>query len=120
MEKPKPTQSTPCEEWISTITTLNHIVNEKSKSYAVGFFNGDLKLFFPKKPHADFMLRTPHGAAFTDFPITSLTAQAEQKTTRKKGKFVYKSNHFYRARVGSGGPEIRLDGFNSDIVLGTR
>jgi len=48
LEKPKPTQSTPCEEWISTITALNHIVNEKSKSYAVGFFNGDLKLYNSK------------------------------------------------------------------------
>lgn len=53
LEKPKPTQSTPCEEWISTITTLNHIVNEKSKSYAVGFFNGDLKLYNSK--HAELL-----------------------------------------------------------------
>lgn len=48
LEKPKPTKSTPCEEWISTIAPLNHIVNEKNKSYAVGFFNGDLKLYSSK------------------------------------------------------------------------
>ena len=45
LEKPKPKQSIPQDEWISVITNLNHIVNEKAKSYAVGFFNGDVKLF---------------------------------------------------------------------------
>ena len=45
LEKPKPTQSSPCEEWISSIAPLNHIVNEKAKSYAVGFFNGDVKVY---------------------------------------------------------------------------
>ena len=45
LDKPKPKQSIPQDEWISVIKNLNHIVNEKAKSYAVGFFNGDLKLF---------------------------------------------------------------------------
>ena len=45
LEKPKPTKSTPCDEWISTIAPLTHIVNEKVKSYAVGFFNGDVKVY---------------------------------------------------------------------------
>lgn len=45
LEKPKPTQSNPCDEWISTIAPLSHIINEKTKSYAVGFFNGDVKVF---------------------------------------------------------------------------
>ena len=45
LEKPKPTKSNPCDEWISSIAQLNHVVNEKSKSYAVGFFNGDVKVF---------------------------------------------------------------------------
>lgn len=45
LEKPKPTQSTPCDEWISSIASLSHILNEKAKSYAVGFFNGDVKVY---------------------------------------------------------------------------
>ena len=45
LEKPKPTQSTPCDEWISSIGPLTHILNEKAKSYAVGFFNGDVKVY---------------------------------------------------------------------------
>ena len=45
LEKPKQKQSTPQDEWISIINNLTHIVNEKAKSYAVGFFNGDVKIF---------------------------------------------------------------------------
>ena len=45
LEKPKPTLSIPQDEWISSIHTLSHILNEKAKTYVVGFFNGDLKVF---------------------------------------------------------------------------
>jgi hypothetical protein len=45
LEKPKPTHSIPQDEWISAIRSLSHIMNEKAKTYVVGFFNGDLKVF---------------------------------------------------------------------------
>ena len=45
LNKPKPTQSHQCDEWISTISPLYHIVNEKAKSYCVGMFNGDVKVY---------------------------------------------------------------------------
>ena len=53
LEKPKPTQSNPCDEWISTIASLRHILNEKAKSYCVGFFNGDVKVYNSK--HAELV-----------------------------------------------------------------
>lgn len=45
LDKPKPTQSIPQDEWISSISALSHILNEKAKTYVVTFFNGDLKVF---------------------------------------------------------------------------
>jgi len=53
LEKPKPTKSNPCDEWISTICPLTHILNEKNKSYAVGFFNGDVKVY--SSAHAELL-----------------------------------------------------------------
>jgi len=53
LEKPKPTKSTPCDEWISTIAPFKHILNEKAKSYVVGYFNGDVKLYNSK--HAELL-----------------------------------------------------------------
>ena len=48
LEKPKPKKSIPQDEWISTIGSLRHIMNQKGKSYVAGFFNGDVKLFDTK------------------------------------------------------------------------
>ena len=48
LEKPKPKKSIPQDEWISTIGSLTHIINQKAKSYVAGFFNGDVKLFDSK------------------------------------------------------------------------
>ena len=53
LEKPKPTKSNPCDEWISSIASLQHILNEKAKSYAVGFFNGDVKVY--SSGHAELL-----------------------------------------------------------------
>ena len=54
LDKPKPTHSIPQEEWISTIKSLSHILNEKAKTYVVGFFNGDIKAF-NKKDHSEIL-----------------------------------------------------------------
>ena len=53
LEKPKPKQSTPCDEWISKIAPLSDLLDTKASSYAVGFFNGDVKLFSEK--HAELL-----------------------------------------------------------------
>ena len=45
LEKPKPKISVPQDEWISVIRSLYHGKNDKTRSYVVGFFNGDIKLF---------------------------------------------------------------------------
>ena len=47
LDKPKPKQSTPCDEWISKICPLAELDDTKARSYAVAFFNGDVKLFGP-------------------------------------------------------------------------
>eukprot|EP00347_Sterkiella_histriomuscorum_P003660 403363437 len=54
LDKPKPTHSIPQDEWISTIRSLSHIMNEKAKTYIVGFFNGDVKVF-SKNDHQELL-----------------------------------------------------------------
>lgn len=49
LDKPKPKQSTPCDEWISKIVPLSSLEDEtKARTYAVSFFNGDVKIFNEK------------------------------------------------------------------------
>jgi len=78
--------------------------------------NGDLEISFPKNLSADFRLKTFNGDIYSDFPVTYLPAKAPAQD-RRKGKFVYKSDRFFGVRVGKGGPEIKLDTLNGDILI---
>jgi hypothetical protein len=76
--------------------------------------NGDVELVFTKSLAADFRFKTFNGDIFSDFMMTSLPA-APGAAERKNGRFVYRADRFTGGRVGSGGPEIRLENLNGDI-----
>ena len=78
--------------------------------------NGDLEIFFPKTPSAEFRLKTFNGDAYSDFPVEYLPFNPG-KGERKEGKYVFKSSRFVGVKSGQGGPEIKLDTFNGDIIL---
>ncbi len=78
--------------------------------------NGEVRLELPGEPAADFRLKTFNGDIFSDFPVTYLPAKAAT-STRRDGKYVYKSDRSFGVRAGRGGPEIRLDTLNGDILI---
>jgi len=78
--------------------------------------NGNLELVFPEEPSANFRVKTFNGDIFSDFDVTSIPT-AQGTSERKKGKFVYKSNRFQGIRIGSGGPEIKMDTLNGNIII---
>jgi hypothetical protein len=79
--------------------------------------NGKLEIYFPEGLKADFRLKTFNGEVYSDFPVTYLPAQPPIQE-RKDGKFIYRSDRFFRVRVGAkGGPEIKIDSFNGDIFI---
>lgn len=45
LDKPKKTLSIPQDEWISAIRALRNVRGSSASSYAVAFFNGDLKIY---------------------------------------------------------------------------
>ena len=81
--------------------------------------NGDVEVVFTKNLSADFRVKTFNGDVYSDFPVTYLPADASVQD-RQKGKFVYKSNRFFGVRVGKGGPEVKLDTLNGDILISKR
>ena len=81
--------------------------------------NGDLELFFQDNLSAAFQLKTFNGDMYSDFPVTYLPAKAA-KAERQKGKYVYKSNRFVGIQAGKGGPEIKMDTLNGDILINKR
>ena len=78
--------------------------------------NGEVRLELPGEPSADFRLKTFNGEIYSDFPVTYLPARAAT-SSRREGKYVYKSDRSFGVRAGRGGPEIRLDTLNGDILI---
>jgi len=81
--------------------------------------NGDLELQFPDNLAADFRLKTMNGEVYTDFSVASLPAKAAV-IEEHKGKYVYRSNRFFGVRAGKGGPEIRMETLNGDMLIKKR
>jgi hypothetical protein len=78
--------------------------------------NGDLDVRFTPGLAADFQLKTFNGDIFSDFPVSYLAARPGT-ASREKGRFVYRSHDFQGLRVGKGGPEIRMETLNGDIMI---
>ena len=83
--------------------------------------NGDLELHFRNNLEADFWLKTFHGEAYTDFDYNKLPVKIEKtEKNNDKGKYVYRSNHISGVRIGKGGPEIKMDTLNGDLLIKKR
>jgi len=79
--------------------------------------NGTIEAAFPPNLSADLRLKTLNGQAYTDFEATALLPSPAEAGERSKGRFVYKTNHFSRVRIGSGGPELSFETVNGDIRI---
>jgi hypothetical protein len=84
--------------------------------------NGDVEVDFPGEPSADFRFKTMHGEVYSDFDVTRLpqAAPIREERAEKDGKFVYRSEGFTGVRAGKGGPEIKLETLNGDILIAKR
>ena len=84
--------------------------------------NGDVEVDFPVPPSADFRVKTMHGEIYTDFDVTSLPKAPPVREERgdKGGKYIYRSDGFNGVRAGKGGPEIKLETLNGDILIAKR
>jgi hypothetical protein len=78
---------------------------------------GDIHVVFEKNLSADFLLKARYGDAYSDFPVILLPVQSSATEKRKNGKYVYRSNASVGVRIGSGGPEIKMDTLAGDILI---
>ena len=78
--------------------------------------NGDVEITFRPNLSADFLLKTFNGNAYTDFSVSYMPVK-KSVSKRHKRKYVYKSNRFFGVRTGKGGPEIKFDTLNGDILI---
>lgn len=81
--------------------------------------NGDLDISFRENLSADFRLKTFTGDIYSDFPVTYLPLRPA-KAEYRDGKYIYKSDRFVGVQTGNGGPELKMDTFNGDILINKR
>jgi DUF4097 and DUF4098 domain-containing protein YvlB len=102
---------------ISTVngpTVISFRENPKSDS-SFKSVNGKVDVTYKANLAAEFDLRTVNGGMFTDFEAVALASSGEGAS--KDGKFVYKSHGNSRVRIGSGGPQIRMETVNGSIQI---
>lgn len=81
-----------------------------------GSLNGEVEVTFLDGLEADFRFKTFNGEVYSDFDVSYLPPR-QATAKRRKGKYVYKADKAFGARVGAGGPEIEFDAFNGDIYV---
>jgi hypothetical protein len=78
--------------------------------------NGDVDLSFRDGLAADFRLKSMMGEALSDFAMTSLPDEPLRREQRQ-GRTVFRREGFTGMRVGRGGPVIRCETLNGDILI---
>lgn len=102
---------------ISTVngpTVITFRENPKSDS-SFKSVNGKVDVTYQPNLAAEFDLKTVNGGMFTDFESVALASSGDASS--KNGKFVYKSHGNSRIRIGSGGPQIRMETVNGSIQI---
>jgi len=95
--------------------TVTFVQNPQSDCF-FGSLNGEVNVTFLPGLAADLRFKTFNGEVYTDFPVTYLPPRQATRE-RDNGKFVYKADRAFGARVGEGGPELEFDAFNGDIYI---
>jgi hypothetical protein len=78
--------------------------------------NGTITASFRSGLNADLNLKTFHGEVFTDFPTSMLAGAPE----RRDGALFWRRNNSMSARIGSGGPQLRFETVNGDVLIRNR
>jgi hypothetical protein len=78
--------------------------------------NGDVDLTFREGLAADFRLKSMMGEALSDFAVAGLPDEPLRREQRE-GRTIFRREGFTGVRVGRGGPVIRCETLNGDILI---
>ncbi len=78
--------------------------------------NGKVQLSMPPGLNADVKVKTMNGKIYSDFAMAA-GASGPVTSSESGMKRIWRSDRFSNLRIGSGGPEIQIDGLNGDIQI---
>ncbi|MEO8025083.1 MAG: hypothetical protein ABI823_01335 [Bryobacteraceae bacterium] len=79
--------------------------------------NGKVDIGFRPGFGANLRMKTMNGGLFTDFDVAPLPAEGPEVNEKRGTKYVYRSNRFTRVKVGPGGPDMRFETLNGDVLI---
>jgi len=94
-----------------------YFTDNPAKDCSFKTVNGDVELHLRPGLSADFHLKTWHGDAYSDFEFKEFQLPIQRTVEDKDWKFVYKSTQYQGVRIGRGGPAIRMDTMNGDLII---
>ncbi len=84
---------------------------------AFSTLNGDIDVTFPADFKADIRLRSDNGEIYSDFEVALGSTKPEIEEKREGGRYRMVVAREMTGKINGGGPEIRLQTFNGDLLL---
>lgn len=82
----------------------------------VGSLNGNVRLSCKSDLSADFHIETFNGEVYSNFEYERLKGEPFVES-ELHGRHIYKAGHKDKIRIGKGGPLIKWEGFNGDLLI---
>lgn len=103
---------------IATVNGPIHGSFLRGPSEALSFrsVNGRIEVSFPPRLAADLTLESTWGEMWSEFDLTPLPAGPPKRRNRD-GRLVIEAGHAASLRAGAGGPQIRFETLNGDILI---
>lgn len=98
--------------------SFTEITPDKAMSFTS--FNGDIDVALPANLAATLIISAGRGDVFTDFDFTLQPAETVVEPSTEGSNYRVRLESAMRAVVGAGGPEIRFQTFNGDVVVRRR
>jgi len=98
--------------------SFTEVTPDKAMSFTS--FNGDIDVALPATLSATLVISAGRGDVFTDFDFTLQPTEAVVEPATEGNNYRVRLESTMRAVVGGGGPEIRFQTFNGDVVVRRR
>jgi len=90
---------------------------DPGKPMSLVTLNGDVEITLPADFGADLRLQTTNGEIYTDFDFAAASGKPNVKEDSSHGRYRVEVKQEVRGSINGGGPEIRLQTFNGDVLV---
>jgi len=90
---------------------------DPGKPMSLVTLNGDVEITLPADFGADLRLQTTNGEIYTDFDFAATSGKPQVHEDSSHGRYKVEVKQEVRGSINGGGPEIRMQTFNGDILV---